>query len=471
MFIDEVQIHVSAGKGWDGLVSWRREKYIPKGGPWGWDGGNGGNVYIRTSEHLNTLSDYRHKKVVSAEDGEKGMPNLKHGRNGKDLILEVPVGTLVFDTNSDELLYDLDVSGQEVLIVVGWRGWYGNAHFCSSTRQAPAFAELGDIPEEKDLRLELKLVADIGIIGIPSAWKSTLISKLSNVSPKIGDYPFTTLTPNLGVLDHKWKSLVLEDVPGLIPGASEGKWLGIEFLKHIERTGVLLHLLDLYRLDEVFQDYEDIRKELTLFSKDLESKQELIVFSKWDLLDNEMKEHIVSEFQKKYPEKIYFVISAATWESLEELKDYLVSNMIPIKNVASLSSEEERIYPKVYPLGQEWGSWKQSERKIFDLHWQSDDPKQIQIEYIWDLVFRARGKRLEQIVRMTDFENGEAVMRVYNVLEKMWVMRWVEKKLETIMKDEWRDNSFFFEWGDENIMPKILVGDKEIPLEKLKFHL
>lgn len=466
MFIDEVEIHVSAGQGWAGLVSWRREKYIPKGGPWGGDGWDGGSVYVLASEHLNTLSEYRHKKVLSAETWEKGMPNLCHGKNGEDLILEVPVGTLIFDTDSEELLYDLDTLGMKIKIVSGGRGWYGNAHFCSSTRQAPAFAELGDIPEEKNLRFELKLVADIGIIGIPSAGKSTLISKLSNVKPKIWDYPFTTLTPNLWVLDHKWKSLVLEDVPGLIPGASEGKGLGIEFLKHIERTWALLHLLDLYRLDWVFQDYEDIRKELWLFSPELLKKQELIVFSKGDLLDTEMKEYIVSEFEQKYPDKKYLIISAATGEGIDALKDYVVENIIPAKNVSMSPSPEGRDWERVI----EWKIW-QEEVKVFDLHNQSDDPKQIQIEYIWDLVFRAKGKRLEQIVRMTDFDNGEAVMRVYNVLEKMWVMRGVEKKLDIIMKEEWRDNSFFFEGWDDNIMPKILIWDKEVPLEKMKFHL
>ena len=299
MFIDEVSIKVIAGKWGDGLVSWRREKYIPKGGPWGGDGWNGGDIYLEADENINTLSDYRHRKVISAENGERGMPNLCHGKNGEDLILKVPVGTLIRDEESRELLYDLKEHGEKIIIAHGGRGGYGNAHFCSSTRQAPAFAELGDVAEERDIYLELKLVADIGIIGIPSAGKSTLISKLSNVKPKIGDYPFTTLTPNLGVLEHKGKSLVLEDVPGLIPGASEGKWLGIEFLKHIERTGVLLHLLDLYRLDEVFGDYEDIRKELIAFSDKLEWKEEIIVFSKADLLDEEMREHILGEFKVK----------------------------------------------------------------------------------------------------------------------------------------------------------------------------
>ena len=459
MFIDEVQIHVSAGQGWAGLVSWRREKYIPKGGPWGGDGWDGWDVIIVASEHLNTLSEYRHKKVVSAENWEKGMPNLCHGRNGEDLVLEVPVGTLIFDEDSGALLHDLDVLGARVLIARGGRGWYGNAHFTSSTRQAPAFAELGDIPEEKNLRLELKLVADIGIIGIPSAGKSTLISKLSNVKPKIGDYPFTTLTPNLWVLDHKWKSLVLEDVPGLIPWASEWKWLGIEFLKHIERTWALLHLLDLYRLDSVFQDYEDIRRELGLFSSELLEKQEIIVFSKWDLLDSEMKDHIVWEFQKKYPNKTHLIISAATGLWIDELKDYLVENIIPVQHTApshntSLDS----------PLQGEMKSQENHEwRKIYDLHQNSEDAKQVQIEYIWELKFRARGKRLEQIVRMTDFENAEAVMRVYNVLEKMWVMRGVEKKLDTIMKEEWQITAF-------SLKEEMRIWVQKFLFETRKFH-
>ncbi len=454
MFIDEVSIKVIAGTGGPGLVSWRREKYIPKGGPWGWDGWDGWDVYLLADENLNTLSEYRHKKVLTAEKGGKGMPNLCHGANGEDLILRVPAGTLIRDEESRELIYDLKTHGEQICIVKWGRGGFWNAHFCSSTRQAPAFAELWDVAEERDIFLELKLVADIGIIGIPSAGKSTLISKLSNVTPKIGDYPFTTLTPNLGVMDHKGKSLVLEDVPGLIPGASEWKGLGIEFLKHIERTGVLLHLLDLYRLDAVFQDYIDIRKELELFSDKLRDKQELIVFSKADLLDEEMREHILWEFAKKYPDKKFFMISAATGAWLEELKDYLVENFV----TPTVEVDREIIQEK--------------EVKIFDLTDQWVDPKRVSTEYLWDLQFRASWKRLEQIVRMTDFENKEAVMRVYDVLDKMGVIREIEKKLSKILEDEGRDNSFFFEGsGEDNISPRILIGDKEVPLEKLKYKL
>ena len=454
MFIDEVSIKVIAGVGGPGLVSWRREKYIPKGGPWGWDGWDGGDVYLLADENLNTLSEYRHKKVLTAEKGWKGMPNLCHGANGEDLILKVPAGTLIRDEESRELIYDLKVHGEKMLIAKWGRGWFWNAHFCSSTRQAPGFAELGDVAEERDVFLELKLVADIGIIGIPSAGKSTLISKLSNVTPKIGDYPFTTLTPNLGVMDHKWKSLVLEDVPGLIPGASEGKGLWIEFLKHIERTGVLLHMLDLYRLDDVFQDYLDIRKELELFSDKLKDKDELIVFSKADLLDDEMREHILGEFSKNHPDKKYFIISAATGKGLDELKDYLVENFLP--EPVPVKTELEI----------------QEEVTVFDLTSDGVDPKRVSTEYLGDMKFKASWKRLEQIVRMTDFENGEAVMRVYNVLDKMGVIREIEKKLEKILESENRDNSFFFEWSDDdNISPRILIWDQVVPLEKLKYKL
>jgi len=386
------------------------------------------------------------------------MPNLCHGRNGEDLILRVPAGTLIRDEESRELIYDLKNHGEKICIAKGGRGWYGNAHFTSSTRQAPAFAELWDIPEEREIYLELKLVADIWIIWVPSAGKSTLISKLSNVKPKIGDYPFTTLTPNLGVMDHKWKSLVLEDVPGLIPGASEGKWLGIEFLKHIERTWVLLHMLDLYRLDQVFSDYEGIRFELTVFSKLLAQKEEIIVFSKADLLDDEMREHILWEFSQRFPDKKYFIISAATGFGLEDLKDYLTENVISAWAIAA----EEKIEKQENDDGV----------VVFDLHGQDSDPKRTHVEYEWDMIFTASGKRLEQIVRMTDFENKEALMRVYDVLDRFGVIREIEKKLSKILEEEDKDNSFFFEGSDEdNISPKIRIAGREVPLEKLKYKL
>lgn len=451
MFIDEVKIKVISGKWGDGLVSWRREKYIPKWGPWGWDGGNGGSVYLVTTNNLNTLSEYRHKKVLKAEKWEGGGTNTCHGANAPDLLLKVPVGTLVKDANTGELLADLSENNMKLLVAKGWRGGFWNAHFCSSVRQAPSFAELWDVAEEREIQLELKLVADIGIIGVPSAGKSTLIGNVTNVKPKIWDYPFTTLTPNLGVLDHKGKSLVLEDVPGLIPGAHEWKGLGIEFLKHIERTGVLVHLLDMYRMDQVFSDYENIRKELELFSDLLANKEEIIVFSKADLLDDEMKDFIVSEFKNKFGEKEMFVISAATGEGIEEIKDHLIDNY----TTQVVEDNEEKL----------------SELKVYDLK-NAVDPKKVTISYLGDLVFEAKGERLEQIVRMSDFTNTEAVMRVYDVLEKMWVMKILEEELKKNLEDQELSNEFFFEWSeDKDIQPKVMIAGKAVPLDRLKYNL
>lgn len=451
MFIDEVKIKVISGKWGDGLVSWRREKYIPKWGPWGWDGGNGGSVYLVTTNNLNTLSEYRHKKVLKAEKWEGGGTNTCHGANAPDLLLKVPVGTLVKDANTGELLADLSENNMKLLVAKGWRGGFWNAHFCSSVRQAPSFAELWDVAEEREIQLELKLVADIGIIGVPSAGKSTLIGNVTNVKPKIWDYPFTTLTPNLGVLDHKGKSLVLEDVPGLIPGAHEWKGLGIEFLKHIERTGVLVHLLDMYRMDQVFSDYENIRKELELFSDLLANKEEIIVFSKADLLDDEMKDFIVSEFKNKFGEKEMFVISAATGEGIEEIKDHLIDNY----TTQVVEDNEEKL----------------SELKVYDLK-NAVDPKKVTISYLGDLVFEAKGERLEQIVRMSDFTNTEAVMRVYDVLEKMWVMKILEEELKKNLEDQELSNEFFFEWSeDKDIQPKVMITGKAVPLDRLKYNL
>lgn len=451
MFIDEVQIKVIAWKWGNGIVTWRREKYIPKWGPWGGDGGNGGAVYLVTDESLNTLSDFRNKKVLEAEDGEKWGTNCRHGENAEDLEIKVPVGTIVRDVETWEMIADLREKHMKVLIAQWGRGGYGNAHFTSSTRQAPWFAELWDIGEEKDLHLELKLVADVWIIGIPSAGKSTLISVLTNVKPKIADYPFTTLIPNLWVLDHKGKSLVIEDVPGLIKGASKGKWLWIQFLKHIERTGIIIHMLDLYRLDKIFSDYKEIRKELELFSKTIAKKKEIIVFSKGDLLDKEMKKYIVWEFKKKVLRKKVFIISAATGEGIDDLKDYLIDH-VKKESLTTKKSEEK-------------------EMKIYDLKEQEDE-KRFKIRYIGDLVFEVSGKRLEQIVRMTDFTNMESIERVYDVLDKVGVIKKIQKDVRKIFEQEGIDTSFFFEWSKkEKVVPKVLIAGHEINLDRLLYNL
>nr|MDD3720661.1 GTPase ObgE [Candidatus Gracilibacteria bacterium] len=453
MFIDEVKIKVIAGKGGDGLVGWRREKCIPKGGPRGGDGGNGGSVYIQTTQNLNTLSEFRHKKVLKAQVGQNGGMQDMRGASGEDLILKVPVGTIVKNLNTGELIYDLSKNNQKLLIARGGRGGFGNSHFCSPTRQAPGFAEVGDVGEELELNLELKLVADIGIIGIPSAGKSSLINTLTSVKAKVGDYPFTTLIPNLGVLDYKGKSLVLEDVPGLIPGASQGKGLGIEFLKHIERTGVLLHMVDLYRLDQAFTDYTDIRKELEYFSPELANKEEIIVLSKADLLDKEMLDFMYSEFKKKYSKKKIFVISSAISYGLDELKDYLIDNYS--KNLDENIKQDDNL----------------EEIKLYDLKDQSD-PNDYKMKYVGDLTFEIKGERIEQIVRMTDFSNYEGMMRVYDVLDKIGAMQKIEKELKKVYEKENIDDSFYFEGGsDADISPKVVIAGKEIKLDSLKYNL
>lgn len=454
MFIDEVKIKVIAWKGWDWLVSWRREKCVPNGWPrWG-NGWTGWSVYIQTNNNLNTLWDYRHKKILKAWNWVRGWTELMQGWTWEDLILYVPVWTIVKNSKTWEVIVDLNENNLKYLIVRGWRWGYWNAHFTSPTRQAPSFAEIWDAWEELDISLELKLVADIWIIWIPSAWKSTLIWTVTNVKPKIWDYPFTTLTPNLWVLEHKGKTLVLEDVPGLIPWASEWKGLWIQFLKHIERTKVILHLLDMYRLDQVFKDYEDIRYELTTFSPELADKEEIIVFSKADLLDSEMKDFIIWEFKNKFKKDKIMMISSASHEWIENLKNFLIDNY----STNVLENDEIKF---VNP----------QDIRVIDLK-NDDDPRNIDLEYLGWYLFRASWKRLEQIVRMTDFTNIEAVMRVYDVMDKLWVIKKIESKLNKIMEEENIDNDFFFEWWrDNDFNPKVLISDKEIPLEKLKYNL
>ena len=453
MFIDEVKLKLISWKWWDGIVSWRREKYIPKWWPWWWDWGKWWDVYIETDSNLNTLSDYRHKKVIKADSWESWWTNQMHWSDAQDLILRVPVWTIVKDADTWELIADLDEENLRLLILKWWKWGFWNSHFCSSTRQAPAFAELWDEAQERNISLELKLVADIWIIWVPSAWKSSLISVITNVKPKIWDYPFTTLVPNLWVLEHKWKNLVLEDVPWLIPWAHEWKWLWINFLKHIERTWVLLHLLDLYKMDQIFQDYEDIRKELEYFSPELAKKEEIIWLSKADLLDSEMKKFILWEFKKRYPNKKVFIISSATWEWVEELKDYFIDNFAKQSEETDLKEKNIKII------------------SLFDDD-SDKDARNTVLKYLWNYEFEATWNRIEQIVRMTDFSNPEAVSRVIDILEKIWIMKKIESKLNKISEEEKLDNSSFFEWNDsELISPKLFIAWREISLDKLRYNL
>src|ERR671919_2030557 len=285
-FIDEVKIKVGAGAGGRGCVSFRREKFVPRGGPNGGDGGDGGDVVAVADSQLTTLLDLRYQKLYKAGRGQHGMGKDQHGRRGDDRVIHVPVGTIIHDASSEELLGDLKVVGERVIVAAGGRGGKGNAHFVSSTNRSPRYAQPGMPGMERELAIELRLLADVGIIGLPNSGKSTLISVISALRPKIADYPFTTLVPNLGVVGYDdGKSFVVADIPGLIEGAHEGQGLGDKFLRHVTRTSLLIHLLDASKIDEhdLLSDWSTINRELELFDPDLGKKPQIVVANKIDL--------------------------------------------------------------------------------------------------------------------------------------------------------------------------------------------
>ncbi len=320
-FVDQVRIEVKAGDGGRGCVSFRREKFIPKGGPDGGDGGKGGSVYFVVDEALSTLLDYRYMHHYKAQNGAPGLGKDMHGKNGESLELRVPPGTLVYDDESGELLADLTETGKPLLFLPGGQGGRGNARFATSTNRAPRHAQPGTAGEARSLRLELKLLADVGLVGLPNAGKSTLISAVSAAKPKIADYPFTTLVPNLGVVRYgNFKTMVLADIPGLIAGASEGHGLGTRFLRHVERTDLFLHLVDLSCMQEgdPFDNFQMINNELKGYAEELASKPQLVVLTKIDIPEvREQAEQLREHFESLgFP---VHAISAVTGEGLKEL--------------------------------------------------------------------------------------------------------------------------------------------------------
>jgi len=318
MFVDEALIWVKAGDGGRGCVSFRREKYVPRGGPDGGDGGKGGDVILEADPNLKTLLDYRYKREYKAQNGEPGKGKNQHGKDGKPLILKVPVGTIVKDAQTDKVIADLSKPFERLVVARGGKGGRGNARFATPIRQAPHFAEPGQPGEERWLKLELKLLADVGLIGFPNTGKSTLLRKISRARPQVAPYPFTTLRPYLGVVRFEDKEFIVADIPGLIEGAHKGIGLGNQFLKHIERTRLLVHLIDISNGEEALELYEKIRNELKLYKEDLLEKPELVVLNKIDLPQvREKVEKVKEAFQKRgLP---FFAISALTGEGIEEL--------------------------------------------------------------------------------------------------------------------------------------------------------
>ncbi|QQS37308.1 MAG: GTPase ObgE [Ignavibacteriales bacterium] len=322
MFIDYAEIEITSGDGGKGAVTFRREKYVPKGGPSGGNGGNGGSVIFETDINLSTLLDFRYKKKYSASSGAIGGSSLKDGKSGSDIIIKVPVGTIIKNSANQKILYDLDKEGMKVTAAKGGKGGRGNSNFATPTNQAPRYAEPGTPGESKKVILELKLIADVGLIGFPNAGKSTLISTISAAKPKIADYPFTTLEPNLGIVRYKdYKSFTVADIPGLIEGAHTGKGLGHKFLRHIERTRILLFLIE-STSENPQQDYNVLLSELKNYNLDLVNKKRLIAFTKCDLLtESEIKK--LSKKKLKNNEGEISVISSATKEGIEPLLDKL----------------------------------------------------------------------------------------------------------------------------------------------------
>lgn len=388
MFIDRAKISVKAGDGGNGMSSFRREKYVPKGGPSGGDGGRGGDVIIIVDSNLNTLVDFRYKRKFVAENGGHGQTKNMHGRGAEPLFIKVPPGTIVRDEETGEVVADLTTEGQQATVARGGRGGRGNARFASSTHRAPTFAENGEPGETRTLLLELKLLADVGLVGYPSVGKSSIIAQVSSAKPEIAAYHFTTLTPVLGVVRiDEGNSFVLADIPGLIEGAHEGIGLGHDFLRHIERTKIIIHVLDVSGLEgrDPIEDYKKINQELSLYNEKLARRQQIVAANKMDLPEAQENFARVAEYMAKDGREIY-PVSAATGEGLKELMQR-ASQLL-----AEYAAEpEENIAAKVV--------------------YEAKPEEEFTISRDDDGAYVIRGKEIEKIVAMTNFDNDEGVRR------------------------------------------------------------
>lgn len=399
MFIDSAKIRLKAGRGGDGAVAWRREKYEPAGGPHGGDGGRGGDVIIKADEGLHTLMDFRYKREYKAQNGENGMNKLKYGKAGEDIILKVPVGTLVKDEETGGVIYDFKNKDDEFVICHGGRGGHGNAKYKTSTRRSPNFAQAGTKGEERSVILELKLLADVGLVGFPNVGKSTLLSQVSKARPKISNYHFTTLTPNLGLVSlGPEESFVLADIPGLIEGASQGIGLGDEFLKHIERTGVLIHVLDVSGSEnrDPLEDFYKINEELYNYNEKLRDKTQIIFANKMDIPSSK--------------------------KNLEKLKKALASKYQIIEGSAATGENVKLLMQKAYQLVQEKGI----DYKTYDKAYVENKVREEAItvrkendDYI------VEGPYIDKLMRSTNFNDYESLkyfqenLRKNNVIEKL----------------------------------------------------
>lgn len=401
MFVDKAVVSVKAGNGGNGIVSFRHEKYIDKGGPDGGDGGDGGSIILAASRNENTLASFRYQKEVKAQDGAPGGKRNKHGRSAPDLTVKLPVGTAVYN-QEDQLLADLAEDGQRVVIAKGGKGGFGNAHFISSRRQAPRIAEKGEEGEALELRLELKMIADVGLVGLPNAGKSTLLSVISNARPEIANYPFTTLTPNLGVVDvDGGASILFADIPGLIEGAAHGKGLGDEFLRHVERTAVLLHLIDAYQ-ENIEEAYRTIQNELAAYRVDLSAKPQIVALTKIEGLDKEIVADQLSKLKKIVPQGTgLMAISAQSKEGVPTLLRQVRTIVEAERTKQAEVAAEEAQVPVLTLEDQEqaWTIVKEDEK-----------------------TFRINGRKIERFAARTDFDSEEGIQRLRDIMRKMGIM-------------------------------------------------
>ena len=431
MFIDKVRIHVKGGDGGAGCMSFRREAHVPKGGPDGGDGGHGGNVVIEADASLSSLIDYRFKHHFKAERGTHGKGSRMHGATGEDLVLKVPVGTVVreyFDETKEtgELIADLTRDGERVTVAQGGVGGRGNIHFVTSTRRAPAFAELGEPAQERWVELEMKLMADAALVGMPSAGKSSLIARISAARPKIADYPFTTLVPNLGVATSGDLSFVAADIPGLIEGAHEGRGLGHEFLRHIERTALIVHVVDLtgdYEGRDPVQDYDVINRELALYAGDLASRPRIVVANKIDVegtdeacerLAARVREDSVAaaggdEFGASTIDPKLYRISALTGEGVDSLKAAIATKVHELREAARSQAAADVQYDHV---------WE---------HRRAERDRQFSVVNLGGGVYRVQGGQVERMVVQTDWENEEAIAFLQHRLKRLGVESALER--------------------------------------------
>ncbi|MBC7868841.1 GTPase ObgE [Candidatus Saccharibacteria bacterium] len=412
MFVDTAKVFIQAGKGGNGAVSFRHEIYVDMGGPDGGAGGKGGDVIFVASENLNTLIDFRFKPELKATPGQNGAKRDRHGRSGEPLYVKVPMGTLV--RRAGKVIADLTEDGQEVIIAKGGDGGFGNAHFKSSVRQTPRIAEKGEFGETFDAELELKLLADVGLVGFPNVGKSTFLSVVSNARPEIADYAFTTLTPNLGVADIDDGSLLIADLPGLIEGASEGKGLGDAFLRHIERTAVLLHLIDVYT-DDIAGAYKTIRAELTNYNLELNNRPEVIALTKVDGLDDDIIQMQIDAVKAVAGDVPVFAISSSAHKGLKDVLRALRRTVVAARKVAAEDDLDT--------LEDGYESITLGENQIAE-GWTVEQ----QVNDEGQPYFLVVGDKIEKFARRTDYANFEGVNRLRDIMKKLGITHELRRK-------------------------------------------